>query len=101
MSTKFSNKTAEEQRHKKAAAEKEHEPIRSGDTVVVSSAEAKAPAARAVVPEPDKPKPPSETKNERILRIIKLARERLRGRGSPELDVEVDELIAEVEGWGK
>lgn len=41
-----------------------------------------------------------ESTNEKLLRILRNARERLRGRGMPELDVELDEQISEVEGWG-
>ena len=40
-----------------------------------------------------------ESKNEKILRILRNARKRLQSQGMPELDVELDELIAEVEGW--
>ena len=42
--------------------------------------------------EPAAPKA-RETTNARILRIVTAARERLRGRGMPELDAEIDELI--------
>ena len=45
--------------------------------------------------------PPAEDQSAKILRILKSSRERLRGRGMPELDGEVDELISELEGGGK
>ena len=48
--------------------------------------------------EPAAPKA-RETTNARILRIVTAARERLRGRGMPELDAEIDELIEEIKGW--
>ena len=51
-------------------------------------------------PKPAKSEPKKETTNERVLRILRKCRERLQSQGVPELDVEVDELIAEVEGWG-
>ena len=51
-------------------------------------------------PEPAAPKA-RETTNQRILRIVSSARERLRGRGMPELDAEIDELIEEIKGWGQ
>jgi hypothetical protein len=41
-----------------------------------------------------------ETTNAKLLRVITIARERLRGRGMPELDIELDELIEEIRGWG-
>ena len=40
-----------------------------------------------------------ESKNERILRVLRNAAKRLKSQGMPELDVELDELIKEVEGW--
>ena len=42
-------------------------------------------------------KPPKEDLDARILRVLKTARVRLQGRGMPELDLEVDELIRELE----
>jgi hypothetical protein len=47
------------------------------------------------LPKGEKPKP--EDQSERILRILKTSRSRLQGRGMPELDIEVDELIKELE----
>ena len=38
-----------------------------------------------------------EDQSEKILRVLKTARVRLQGRGMPELDIEVDQLIGELE----
>ena len=84
--------------HNKPAPEHEKaqsKPIRSGDTVVVSAAGKPGAAERADAPAP-KAKP--EDKDARLLRVLKTARERLQATGMPELDVEVDELIAELGG---
>ena len=53
-----------------------------------------APVVGARADKPDKPK---EDQDDKILRILKGARIRLQGRGMPELDIEVDELIGELE----
>ena len=42
-----------------------------------------------------------EEKDDRILRVLMGAKVRLQGRGMPELDVELNELIADLQVEGK
>lgn len=70
-------------------------------TTIYAKHEPEKPHEKKSEPVAAEKKAASETKNERILRILTTTRERLQGLGTPELDVEVDELIAEVKTWGK
>ena len=68
----------------------------------LSPAQAAAKEARETSPRNIiEPPVEDETTNQRLLRVIRTARERLRGRGMPELDIELDELIEEIKGWGE
>lgn len=74
---------------------------------IIKEPEEKQPKSNYPGPRVEDPQPgpvpanKGETKNERILRILRNSRKRLQSQGMPELDVELDELIKEVEEWVK
>jgi hypothetical protein len=90
----------------KRATHKAETPWRSpAEPVYLSPAEAAAKEVRETRPAAQaasviEPPVEEESSNQRLLRVIRTARERLRGRGMPELDVELDELIEEMKGAG-
>lgn len=44
-------------------------------------------------------KPPGESDYQRAYRMLQEARERLRGRGMPELDIEIDSFLQQINSW--
>ena len=62
------------------------------DTELAQGGAAPAPAVKGGV---------KEAQDDRVLRVLMGAKVRLQGRGMPELDVELNELIADLQGEGK